>query len=319
MGQAFHSAYGRVHNRPGCRPLPKGRRRNREAGRLLGPSPNPSRNKLQRVGARTSSDRVLYQTMETIFVVRIREEVHPEGGPRRTVIPTHSQRYGQRRPSISPTEMVPKATRVSLRSMASTRPDSLRRRLYKSNVQGNPEYAKLTKEVETPDWEEVSAESISRHAALQPRANSQEQRKTKEKPPTAPTTELTTPGGVALKEGGEISEDIPPTDASKIPQASPDPATRKVIAAVETNQEPAVHRATDPPMADLSVQETLDLLAALEARLPVDERPAALEQLGIQLRKGRQIQITTLEEILLRLREQGLGRTRVCVLTLTWC
>ena len=141
----------------------------------------------------------------------------------------------------------------------------------------------------------MSAESISKHAALQPRANSQEQRKTKEKPPTAPTTELTTPGGVALKEGGEISEDIPPTDASKIPQASPDPATRKVIAAVETNQEPAVHRATDPPMADLSVQETLDLLAALEARLPVDERPAALEQLGIQLRKGRQIQITTLQ------------------------
>ena len=58
---------------------------------------------------------------------------------------------------------------------------------------------------------------------------------------------------------------------------------------------------------DLSVQETFDLLAALEARLPADERPAALEKLGVQLRKGRRICMATLEAILGRLRKQGLG------------
>lgn len=167
-----------------------------------------------------------------------------------------------------------------------------------SRMQGNPEYAKLTREVDTPEWAKVSDESTRRHtSALSSGSTNPENQ-----------TGLATSGGAALKEGEGVlnnTENIN-TESPKIPAT--DPEVRKVIALVGTGQEPAGNQVnTSTPTTDLSVQETLDLLAALEARLPVDERPAALEKLGMQLRKGRQIRIATLEAILVRLREQGLG------------
>ena len=168
-----------------------------------------------------------------------------------------------------------------------------------SRMQGNPEYAKLTREVDTPEWAKVSDESTRRHTSAISSG------------PTNPEnqTELATTGDAAFKEGEGVLNNTENTNTESLAAPVTDPGIRKVIALVEmSHQGPAGSQVNTPaPATDLSVQETLDLLAALEARLPVDERPAALENLGIQLRKGRQIRMTTLEAILIRLREQGLG------------
>ena len=165
-----------------------------------------------------------------------------------------------------------------------------------SRMQGNPEYAKLTREADTPEWAKISEESARRHAAAPTSESEKPDPQAKHAPPARTGTGLAASGGTALKEGGEVFDNT-------------DPGIRKVIALVESSQRTAGSQASNAPTtpSDLTVQETLDLLAALEARLPVDERPAALEQLGMQLRKGRQVRITTLEAILTRLREQGLG------------
>ena len=173
-----------------------------------------------------------------------------------------------------------------------------------SRMQGNPEYAKLTREVDTPEWAKVSDESTRRHTNARTAGSENLDPQAKEVPLTRPETELAASGGAALKEGGGIL-----TKTHTIKTKPPHPAdqeARKVVATAGTTKDTASPR-VQSSTTDLSVQETFDLLAALEARLPADERPAALEQLGIQLRKGRQIRITTLEAILLRLREQGLG------------
>ena len=174
-----------------------------------------------------------------------------------------------------------------------------------SRMQGNPEYAKLTREVDTPEWAKVSSESTRRHTISQTTVGSEDPDTTQTRgaPTTSPEAALTASGGAALKEGGGIVKTHP------VKTETPHPAgqeAHRIVAAADPRKDskgPRVQFST----TDLSVQETFDLLAALEARLPADERPAALEQLSIQLRKGRQIRITTLEAILLRLKEKGFG------------
>ena len=176
-----------------------------------------------------------------------------------------------------------------------------------SRMQGNPEYARLTQEADTPDWARASEESVRRHTAA--RGSSLASQDT-ESPPEQPNVGDATTGGAALEEGGRVphGEEEGPGKKNKTETGSPgnpstDTETREIIALVSTDRAPAGSQLA----LDLSVQETFDLLAALEARLPLDERPDALEKLGVQLRKGRKIRMATLEAILVRLREQGLG------------
>ena len=184
-----------------------------------------------------------------------------------------------------------------------------------SRMQGNPEYARLTRDVDTPDWARVSEESVRRHTAAHEQGSVSQDPEVQANPPNAGNA---TTGGAALKEGGRVPQDREESPSKKseakaetLPPTNPptDAETREIIALVNTTRAPAGGRVSQAPATseDLSVQETFDLLAALEARLPADERPAALEKLGVQLRKGRGICMATLEAILGRLREQGLG------------
>ena len=178
-----------------------------------------------------------------------------------------------------------------------------------SRMQGNPEYARLTRDVETPDWARVSEDSIRRHATEHERGSATQDLGVQ---PNAAANVAAT-GGAALEEGGRVPQHEKKSDAKAerpLTANSPtDAETREIIALVNAARKTAGGRVDHAPASseDLSVQETFDLLAALEARLPVDERPAALEKLGVELRKGRRICMTTLEAILGRLREQGLG------------
>ena len=168
-----------------------------------------------------------------------------------------------------------------------------------SRMQGNPEYARLTggDEPNAPEWARISDESIQRHTT----ANNSE--------PGNPAAGQAAPGSATTKVGGGALGDT--NAVTPEPRGFANSEANKVVATAATRETKASETIKDPRVPalteDLSVEETFNLLAALEARLPVDERPVALEQLSFQLRRGRKIRMTTLEAILLRLKEQGLG------------
>jgi hypothetical protein len=168
-----------------------------------------------------------------------------------------------------------------------------------SRMQGNPEYARLTggDEPNAPEWARISDESIRRHTT----ANNSE--------PGNPAAGQAAPRSATTKVGGGALGDT--NAVTPEPRGFANSEANKVVATAATRETKASETIKDPRVPalteDLSVEETFNLLAALEARLPVDERPVALEQLSFQLRRGRKIRMTTLEAILLRLKEQGLG------------
>ena len=206
-----------------------------------------------------------------------------------------------------------------------------------SRMQGDPELHKLAEvnqELIKPEWATIGEETIRRHreqiapvmADAQNRLQSRPDA-TSKSPTHPPNSNMTMPGDIEIKEGGECDVAPPngPSNDAAIP-ATPQPPTTNpsgptkasgnkpsranaVVKPVSTPLEQVTTATTDPhattPMSHTEVEH---LLKGLSASTCLDEVPAALDDLERQLHAGRKVRIESLEPILKRLSDASMGR-----------